>query len=476
MNHSTSHTNSNADPNNKRASNEPNRTVAGTALTVTLLVPLCLVAPIFLSLILPFNLTKYSQTVAHLLLSACVIIVLIYTARHYLFSINRLFCKQKQLYIDLPYAQWPNITVLIMAHNEERVIRDSLLSLINSDYPKDKLVIMPVNDRSTDKTAEIIDQLAKEYANIKPLHRLEGEGGKPAALDYACQHIETDIFIVFDADYLPGKGLLKQLVCPFFDPEVGATMGRVIPLNAQSNLLTRLLMLERCGGYQVNQQARQNLNLTTQFGGTVGGIRTSALEEVGGWGTDCLAEDTDLTIRLRCGGWKVVYQNRAECYEEVPEEWSVRIRQLQRWAGGHQQVLINQWLKVLRCEPMGFAERFDTFLLLAIYMLSPVILIGWSSGAFLFYTGDGLLINSLMGVVLSIAYAGFGNFAIMTEITVGAYLDRSRNDLILLPFMLFVFIINSVEITRTVIIQSWKAWRGQSTGWNKTTRYRKTTL
>ena len=71
-------------------------------------------------------------------------------------------------------------------------------------------------------------------------------------------------------------GLLKQLVAPFFDPEVGAVMGRVVPVNSGANLLTRLLDLERSGGYQVDQQARMNMNLMPQYGGTVGGVRLSA--------------------------------------------------------------------------------------------------------------------------------------------------------------------------------------------------------
>jgi hypothetical protein len=75
-----------------------------------------------------------------------------------------------------------------------------------------------------------------------------------------------------------------------------------------------------------------NLGLVPQYGGTVGGIRRTALEHVGGWRDDTLAEDTDITFRLVLGGWNVVYQNRSECYEEVPETWPVRIAQIKRWA------------------------------------------------------------------------------------------------------------------------------------------------
>src|SRR6202000_3077194 len=100
------------------------------------------------------------------------------------------------------------------------------------------------------------------------------------------------------------------------------------------NLPTRLLALERSGGYQVDQQARYNLDLFPQYGGTVGGFRRSVVLDLGGFDALRLAEDTDMTIRLCLDGWRVLYANRAECYEEVPESWNVRFTQLRRWARG----------------------------------------------------------------------------------------------------------------------------------------------
>ena len=75
-------------------------------------------------------------------------------------------------------------------------------------------------------------------------------------------------------------------------------------------------------------------------------IRLAALRSVGGWHDDVLAEDTDLTYRLLLGGWKTIYQNRAECYEEVPQSWAVRTRQIKRWAKGHNQAM---WRHTMGC-------------------------------------------------------------------------------------------------------------------------------
>src|SRR2546430_15937226 len=126
--------------------------------------------------------------------------------------------------------------------------------------------------------------------------------------------IATEVTLIFDADYIPGAGLIKQLVAPFFDPEVGGVMGRVVPLNCGTNLLTRLLDLERAGGYQVDQQARMNLRLVPQYGGTVGGVRVSALRALGGWRVDPPAEGTGPTHRPIPAGWEGVCPNRSGCF------------------------------------------------------------------------------------------------------------------------------------------------------------------
>ena len=200
--------------------------------------------------------------------------------------------------------------------------------------------------------------------------------------------VETEIILIFDADYIPGAGLIRQLTAPFFDPEVGGVMGRVVPLNSGHNLLTRLLDLERSGGYQVDQQARMNLRLVPQHGGTVAGVRRSALREIGGWNDTSLTEDTDLTYRLLLHGWKTVYQNRSECYEEVPETWTVRIKQIMRWAKGHNQAMVTYALHLLLGKHRAtLRERIDGTLLLGVYIMAPVTLVGWMLALAVFYRG-----------------------------------------------------------------------------------------
>ena len=261
---------------------------------------------------------SWVETVLIYTLGGVIFLVLVYTARHYVFTLSRLLGRQRHPYALVDTLDWPTVTVFIAAHNEEAVIGSSLENLLQVDYPTDRLALVPVNDRSKDRTREIIDAYVERYpGRIQPFHRTDGKPGKAAALADAMAQVDSEVVIVFDADYLPGRDILKRLVAPFADPEVGCVMGRVVPVNTDSNLLTRLLDLERTGGYQVDQQARVNLGLVPQYGGTVGGVRRAALDAVGGWNPETLSEDTDATCRLLTGGWKVAYVNRAECYEEL---------------------------------------------------------------------------------------------------------------------------------------------------------------
>lgn len=124
--------------------------------------------------------------------------------------------------------------------------------------------------------------------------------------------------------------------------------GRVIVLNEPQNIVTRLVALERTGGYRIDQQAREERGLIPQFGGTAGCIRRKLLELLGGWAEDTLAEDTELTFRVYLAGYKVRYANEAECYEEAVESWRAYWKQRYRWAKGHMKCAFKHMPNVLK--------------------------------------------------------------------------------------------------------------------------------
>ena len=416
------------------------------------------------------------MTVVIILLVAVVAVLALYTVRHYVFTLNRLLGTHRQPYVDVTVAQWPRVAVFVPAHNEEHVIRESLEALLASEYPADRLEIIPVNDRSTDRTREIVDEYAARFPDrVRPFHRTEGMAGKAAALRDAYPLSDAEVHLVFDADYIPGPRVIQQLTAPFFDPEVGAVMGRVVPLNIGRSLITRLLDLERSGGYQVDQQARMNLRLVPQYGGTVGGVRRVALEQVGGWTVDSLAEDTDVTYRLLLHGWEVVYQNRSECYEEVPENWATRIRQIRRWATGHNQALRRYAGPLLRRgRLLDLRQIADGSLLLGVYVVPVLLLVGWSLAVAVFFAGR-LPAHGLLALLAISSFSTVGNFAAFFEVAVAVRLDGSQNRVRLLPFLLLGFLVSAVAVIRASM-PGWPRWPGRrrTVTWHKTERHRNT--
>lgn len=407
-----------------------------------------------------------------------VLLILVYSIRHVIFTLSRFYRVQKLYYQDIVMSDLPFITILIPMHNEEKVVHGILDALLECDYPKTDngdpaFEIIPINDFSEDKTREIVDAYAKKYPFIKPLHRYEGHRGKPAALNAALKNADGNYIIVFDADYIPGKGLLRELAAAFLDPSVGAVMGRVIPINTEKNILTRLIDMERSGGYQVDQQARYNLNLLPQYGGTVGGFRKDLLLRDGGFDEDVLAEDTELTYRMTCDGWKIAYANAAECYEETPENWRIRGRQIRRWARGHNGVMFRYLGKIIATKYLNFYQKVDAFLLLIIYLVPVLLLLGMIDSVALFFLGEMNIFSGWWVLLFVGAYNTFGNFAPFFEIGTANILDSSKERILLLPFLSMNFYYYLLIITEGFLDALLDIVTGRQTTWRKTDRFRK---
>jgi len=401
-----------------------------------------------------------------------VLVMAIYAFRHYRFTLNRMLGRQRLYTQDILDSDLPPVTVLVPMHNEEQVARQCLEALLRCEYPREQLQIIPINDHSTDGTAAVLDAMAAEQPVIQPLHRLDaGLRGKPAALNDALEIATGEIILVFDADYIPSRGMLRDLAICFLDPEVGAVMGRVIPYNTRRNLLTRLLDLERSGGYQVDQQARHNLRLIPQYGGTVGGFRRRQVLELGGFDPRVLAEDTDLTIRLYLRGWKVAYANRVECFEEVPEVWEVRSRQIQRWSRGHNMVMFRYFWQLWRSRFLTRQEKVDGALLLGIYTVPVFLLLGIIDSVILFFLGEMQIVSSMLVFLFVAAYNCFGNFAPFYEIGTAALLDGVTHRIRLLPFLTFYFLLNIWNMSRGFFAAIGDLVLRRNVAWSKTERF-----
>ena len=400
-----------------------------------------------------------------------IIVMLLYTVRHFFFTIVRLLGRQRLYYNDIVTSRMKHISVLIPMHNEEKVLDTVLTALLECDYDADRLEIIPINDNSTDKTREMLDEYHRKYEFIRPLHRNCADRGKPVGLNDAMRMARGEIIIVFDADYRPARSMLKQIALAFEDPQVGAVMGRVIPYNTNKNMLTRLINLERSGGYQVDQQARYNLRAIPQYGGTVGGFRRDFLLNTGGFNPKVLAEDTELTYRLITNGWKVVYANSAECYEESPESWNVRGRQIRRWARGHNEVLFRYLIPTITSPHLNLFQKIDGLFLLFIYAVPVLLLFGWGVSLALFFLGRMDIFGGWWVLLFLGVYNAFGNFAPFFEIGAALMIDGLPGEALLLPLLMFNFFFYMWNISLGFFDAVVDTVTGRGVKWDKTVRF-----
>jgi len=410
-----------------------------------------------------------------ILLFALLVLMIAYLVRHCLFSITALNFLMKRKKDEIQNMQdtkyEPTVTILIPARDEQHVVDRILQRMTELTYPKNKTQIIIINDASVDETGKIADNYFKNHSNIQVIHRSKKAGGtgKASALNYALRYARNEILLCFDADYYPQTDIVEKLVQPFADPKVGAVQGRVIVLNEPQSLVTRLVALERIGGYRVDQQARNSLGLITQFGGTVGGFRRALLDRLGGWDESILAEDTDLTFRVYLAGYRVHYVLDAECYEEAVENWRAYWKQRYRWAKGHMQCCFKHWYKFLTSKNLNLKQKIDGLLLLNIYYMPVFSLFLWIIGALLFLINLPQWLSLLWGPVQFSLLSFTGNFAPFFEVGIGAYLDQRKRACWLIPLLIFTFLYNILICTKAFFdLAISKICRKTYHNWDKT--------
>jgi cellulose synthase/poly-beta-1,6-N-acetylglucosamine synthase-like glycosyltransferase/peptidoglycan/xylan/chitin deacetylase (PgdA/CDA1 family)/spore germination protein YaaH len=228
----------------------------------------------------------------------------------------------------------PFVSIIVPAYNEERVIEATLRSLLNSDY--DNFEIIVVDDGSQDRTSEVV----REHFSEQPLVKLftEPNAGKAAALNLGLRHAKGDVVVALDADtQFPGN-TIRMLARRFVDPQIGAVAGNA-KVGNRINIVTRWQALEYITAQNMDRRAFASLNCITVVPGSVGAWRRELIERCGGFSAETLAEDQDLTLRIRKLGYKIGYEESAIGWTEAPHSLKMLARQRFRWAFGTLQCL-----------------------------------------------------------------------------------------------------------------------------------------
>ncbi len=262
----------------------------------------------------------------------------------------------------------PRVAVLIPSYNEEKVIVRTIRSVLNSDYAN--LHVIVIDDGSKDRTAEVAREAYREEIRAGRVQVLEkANGGKAAALNYALDRIEEDIYVGIDADTVIASDAISKLIPHFEDPDVGAVAGNA-KVGNRVNLWTRWQALEYITSQNFERRALNLFNVVTVVPGAIGAWRTLPVKNAGGYPINTVAEDADLTMSLLEQRLKVVYEDRSLAFTEAPIDAKGLMRQRFRWSFGTLQAVWKHRAAFVRNKAMGL---FALPNILIFQMLLPLV-------------------------------------------------------------------------------------------------------
>ena len=225
----------------------------------------------------------------------------------------------------------PSLSILIAAYNEEKVIEQKLKSILNSNYPKDKIEILVGSDSSTDKTNEIV----RSFSNVK-LIEFETRSGKIKIINQLKKLAAHDLLILTDANVLFDKDTLQQLCKYFNDPEIALVDSNIINTHLQKGNISKAESTYIRGEAAIKYHEGKLFGLMMgPFGGCFA-VRKEHFEPVP---ENFLVDDFYINMKILQKGKKAISEPHALVYEDVPNDWKIEFKRKIRIAAGSYQNL-----------------------------------------------------------------------------------------------------------------------------------------
>ncbi len=322
----------------------------------------------------------------------------------------------------------PKVTIQLPFFNEKYVAVRLIDAICEIDYPTDRLEIQVLDD-STDNTTEIaqeaVDRWKAQGIDIVLLHRTDRTGYKAGALHEGLKVSKGEFVAIFDADFVPHKSYLREIIHHFSDPKIGMVQARWDHINRDFSLLTRVQAIMLDGHFVIEHTARNRSGRFFNFNGTAGVWRRTTIDEAGGWEHETLTEDLDLSYRAQLKGWQFRFLRDLAVPSELPVEISAFKSQQHRWAKGSIQVAKKMLPKILASDQSlkikieafyHLTANFAYVLMVLLALLMPVaIYVRVNSGWTTFLMVD---LPIFLGATFSICYfyyksqreIGFGFF------------------------------------------------------------------
>ncbi len=290
-----------------------------------------------------------------------------------------------------PPETFPAVTVQLPLYNERFVAKRLLDAAARLDWPTEKLEIQVLDD-SDDDTCHLVDERVawwrRQGVAITVVRRTNREGYKAGALAHGLMAARGEFVAIFDADFIPPPAFLHDTIPCFRDHGVGMVQTRWEFCNADHSWFTGIQALLLGPHFSIEHRVRYRQGLFFNFNGTAGVWRRRAIEMAGGWDSDTVTEDLDLSYRAQLAGWRFVYREECRVPSELPVTMSALRNQQQRWAKGSIQtarkilprLLKERWPLAVKIEAMAHLMANIYWLLGMIVMLTLYPAVTWRVG------------------------------------------------------------------------------------------------
>ncbi len=311
----------------------------------------------------------------------------------------------------------PDVAFIVPVYNEPvDVVKQTVQHLTRQDYPEKRYRVVVVDD-STDEDARRRLRDACEQAGAHYVTRETRDGFKAGAINHVHQALPPDVELisVIDADYWVAPDYLKSVVGYFTDPNLSFVQTPQDYRNENESFLTRQYKRAEAYFYHSIMPSR-NEESAIIFCGTMGIMRRSALEDVGGFGEDQVCEDAEISVRLAANGWDSLYVDESYGEGLMPAVFEAYKKQFHRWAFGNVKVLFSRTGTILRSKRMKTRQKFD-------FIASNL------------HWFDGFFVLAIASILLYLGLAPLAGYDAVTH---------HQRELILLALVPFALIVDTV--------------------------------
>ena len=353
---------------------------------------------------------NYALLIWQLLLGLCTGLLSLYTIYQLHLSLKATGYRTKQ-YEEADDKVLPLVCIQLPLYNEGTTVLKTFSHLDRIDYPKELLEIQILDDSTENDSIRLnqrlTERLNSQGFNANYLRREQRTDFKAGALREGLQATEAPFIAILDADFRIPKDWLKKSIQPFTDPDVGVVQTRWDFENRNDSWFTQMQALPLDVHFRNEHCGRSTAQYFSNFNGTAGIWRRTAIEESGNWSGDTLTEDIDLSYRAQLKKYLLVYLDEISIPSELPTTASAYRIQQRRWNKGGAETFIKHGRSLLRApinrdqQVMGILHLSGSSFYIAtfgLYFLSACIplLTVRPTASFWFVLGGVLTVNTLI--------------------------------------------------------------------------------